>query len=223
MVSDTKQAGSVTGYVNVASVSHGVQFWKIKMVLMCLAWELWFKINVSHIKKIINYSEKNVFIFSSITRVMPQIRVKAESYMCRCLPCWFLPCLPLFSCVVLWSHFAGGEATSLSGGSCSDGARHGRWQDLLCYPTWPFPRPMSPCSLLCHRRGLWGAPQASSAQGPPWYHHIWCCFALAEVKALPASRQRGVWERAAPGLLTVPLESCFLGWFCLLLFALRAH
>lgn len=44
------------------------------MVLMCLAWELWFEMNtVSHITKMINYTEKRVFISSSSTRVMPQI------------------------------------------------------------------------------------------------------------------------------------------------------
>lgn len=40
LVSDTEQAGNVSGYVNVAPGSHGVHFRKIKMVLTCLAREL---------------------------------------------------------------------------------------------------------------------------------------------------------------------------------------
>lgn len=69
------------------------------MVLMCLAWELWFEMNtVSHIKKMINYTEKRVFISSSSTRVMPQIEEKQNYLKCRCLP---LLALTMLCCTAL--------------------------------------------------------------------------------------------------------------------------
>lgn len=58
LVSDTEKAGNASGYIHVASGSHGVCFCKNKMVLMCLACELWLEMNaVSYIKKTINYIE----------------------------------------------------------------------------------------------------------------------------------------------------------------------